>query len=92
MRISEERVTRINASGVKSQVLAAARAGDTELDFSGVEAVDSSAVAIVLSWLRVLQKKGLEPNLKGAPDKMLALMRLYGTFELVEPYVEQPAG
>lgn len=88
MRISEERVTRINASGVKSQVLAAARSGDAVLDFSGVEAVDSSAVAIVLAWLRVLQKKELRPCLKGAPEKMLALMRLYGTFELVEPYVE----
>ena len=85
MRISEERVTRINASGVKSQVLAAAR---SVLDFSSVEAVDSSAVAIVLAWLRVLQKKELQPCLKGAPEKMLALMRLYGTFELVEPYVE----
>ena len=88
MRISEERVTRINASGVKSQVLAAARSGDAVLDFSSVEAVDSSAVAIVLAWLRVLQIKELHPCLKGAPEKMLALMRLYGTFELVEPYVE----
>ncbi|MDO4936793.1 MAG: STAS domain-containing protein [Sutterellaceae bacterium] len=85
MLVNETRVTRINASAVKSRVIQAAEAGDTVLDWSGVTAVDSSTVAIVLAWLRVLQKKNLVPQLVAVPEKMLSLMRLYGTYQLIEP-------
>lgn len=90
MRVTEERVTRINASAVKARVIAAAESGDNQLDFSDVKAVDSSAVAIVLAWVRVLQKKNLKPQLSGVPEKMVSLMRLYGTYDVLAPcFVEK---
>lgn len=92
MRIAEQKVTRANASRVKQEVLAAARQGDAQLDWSAVTGVDSSSVAIVLAWIRVLQAGGITPQLGGVPDKMISLMRLYGTYELIEPFLTGRSG
>lgn len=91
MLVSENRVTRINATAVKSRVIQAAESGDTVLDWSGVTVVDSSTVAIVLAWVRVLQKKNLTPRLVAVPEKMLSLMRLYGTYDLLSPCMKNTA-
>lgn len=85
MQVNEKKVTRGNAAAVKKLVIAAANSGDSVLDWTNVGAVDSSAVAIVLAWLRVLQDKNIEPQLIGVPEKMRSLMRLYGIYDLVKP-------
>lgn len=91
MLVNETRVTRINATAVKARVIQAAQSGDTVLDWSAVTVVDSSTVAIVLAWVRILQKKSLTPRLIAVPEKMLSLMRLYGTYDLLSEYMENPA-
>lgn len=83
MRLSEEKITRGNAVSVKKAVLAAAAGGDAELDLSCVHSVDSTSVSILLSWVRVLQAKGVKPHITGVPDKMSSLMRLYGVERLL---------
>lgn len=87
MRIGEKKFTRQTAMALKAQVLAAAAAGDAELDFEGVESADSSAVAVVMAWVRRLQAQNLTPVLRNVPAKMTSLMGLYGVSELLEGYI-----
>lgn len=89
MHIQANRLTRGNASEVKSVVTAAAAEGDAVLDFSAVSVVDSSAVAVVLAWVRILQGRGLRPTLIAVPDKLVSLMRLYGVYGLLEEFFEK---
>ena len=53
MQLSEDKITRGNAVEIKAAVLASAHAGDAVIDFSGVKTVDSTAVSILMSWVRV---------------------------------------
>ncbi len=92
MLVNETKVTRGNATEIKSKVIAAAERGDAVLDWAGAQVVDSSSVAIVLAWIRVLQKKNLTPQLVNVPEKMVSLMRLYGTYALVLPHICVKAG
>lgn len=87
MRVTETKFTRTRAMAVKSAVLAAARAGDSVLDLQSVTSADSSAVAVVLAWVRVVQAAGRTPVLKNVPVKMTALMELYGITELLSGFV-----
>lgn len=87
MLVSEEKITCGNATAVKNKIIAAARAGDDALDFSAVAALDSSAVALVLAWIRVVQGAGRTPRLSGVPEKLMTLARLYGVRGLIEPFV-----
>ena len=87
MQVSEQKLTRSNAAAVKKEVLAAAKGHDAVLDLSNVKTLDSSAVAVVLAWLREVQEQGATPVLVGVPDKMMSLARLYGVHGLLKPYV-----
>lgn len=55
------------------------------IDFSGITAVDSSAVALLLEWRReaLRLKKVLE--FVNLPANLLALATLYGVAELIQP-------
>lgn len=88
MRLSEQKITRGNAIEVKAAVVKAAHAGDVVLDLSSVRSVDSTSVAILLSWVRILQSAQLRPRICGVPDKMLSLMKLYGVERILSPYFE----
>lgn len=89
MLIAEEKVTRMTAKAVKRQTSQAALARDCILDFSNVATVDSSAVSVVLSWVRQLQAQGLTPTLVAVPQKLLDLAKLYGVLSLVEPFLQK---
>lgn len=54
-----------------------------EIDFSGLEEVDSSAISMVLEWLRVSQSRDLQLRLVNMPDNMKSLASLYGVLELI---------
>jgi len=54
-----------------------------EIDFSGLQEVDSSAVSMVLEWLRVSKKRDLRLNILNMPDNMRSLASLYGVLELI---------
>lgn len=51
------------------------------VDLSKVEAVDSAAVALLLSWLRHAQNSGVKLSFMNVPDSLLSLARLYGVAE-----------
>jgi phospholipid transport system transporter-binding protein len=53
-------------------------AGDLVFDFFDVTRVDSSALALVLAWLRRLKARGDSVELRAPPESLLALARLYG--------------
>jgi len=53
-------------------------AGDLVFDFSGVTRVDSSALALLLAWMRRARVCGSVVELRALPEPLLALARLYG--------------
>lgn len=54
-----------------------------EIDFSGLEEVDSSAIGMVLEWLRVSQCRNLQLRIINMPDNMKSLASLYGVLEFI---------
>ncbi|MCL2160352.1 MAG: STAS domain-containing protein [Betaproteobacteria bacterium] len=58
-------------------------AGDLVFDFSGVTRVDSSALALLLAWLRRSRARGRVVELRAPPESLLALARLYGVDALL---------
>ncbi len=89
MKIEQTSVTRKTAAVVKDSVVQAVGRLDSELDWSAVRVVDSSAVAVLLAWLRRAQTYGLAPKVFGVPEKLLSLAKLYGTYDLVKPYLAE---
>jgi phospholipid transport system transporter-binding protein len=55
------------------------------IDFSQVTGVDSSAVALLLEWRRRAQQRGKTLTYVNLPANLLALARLYGVAELIQP-------
>jgi phospholipid transport system transporter-binding protein len=55
------------------------------IDFSKVTGVDSSAVALLLEWRRRAQARGKTLTYVNLPANLLALARLYGVAELIQP-------
>lgn len=51
------------------------------IDFGQVEAVDSSAVSLMLVWLRAAQRRNVKLSFRNVPDNLLSLAHLYGVAE-----------
>ena len=56
------------------------------IDFSGVGAVDSAAVALLLEWRRAAAARGKTLEFVNLPANLLALASLYGVADLVQPH------
>ena len=56
---------------------------DLLVDFSGVEAVDSSAVSMLLCWVRAAEIKQRSLRVTGLPDDLMSLAELYGVAEMM---------
>ena len=54
---------------------------DLVIDFARIEAVDSSAVSLMLVWLRAAQIKKVKLSFTNVPDNLLSLAKLYGVAE-----------
>ena len=54
------------------------------IDFAAITAVDSSAVALLLEWRRVAQRRGKTLVFVNLPANLLALAKLYGVSELIQ--------
>ena len=65
--------------------LVAQATGKTELviDLQQVEAVDSSAVSLMLLWLREAQRNKVILSFVNVPENLLSLARLYDVAELL---------
>jgi len=53
------------------------------IDFAGIDAVDSSAVAMLLEWRRQAGRRGKQLEFVNLPENLIALARLYGVEELI---------
>ena len=56
---------------------------DLLVDWSGVEAVDSAAVSMLLGWSRAAQNKHRTLRVANLPDDLLSLANLYGVAEML---------
>lgn len=56
---------------------------DLLVDFSGVDAVDSAAVSLLLGWSRAAQRNRRELRVTGLPGDLLSLARLYGVEDML---------
>jgi phospholipid transport system transporter-binding protein len=65
-------------------VLQAGGNGGLVVDLEKVEAVDSAAVSLLLSWLRRAQSGGVKISFANAPANLLSLAHLYDVAELLQ--------
>lgn len=63
-------------------------AGDVVVDLAQVDTVDSSAVSLMLSWLRAAQRKSVKISFINVPDNLVSLANLYGVAESLSLRVE----
>ena len=56
---------------------------ELRVDFSQVGSVDSAAVSLLLGWARAAQRVQQVLRVKGLPEDLLNLARLYGVAELL---------
>ena len=64
--------------------------GALVVDLAKVEAVDSAAVSLLLSWLRRAQRDQVAIFFANVPDNLMSLARLYGVAEML-PLHRDPA-
>lgn len=57
--------------------------GPWELDFSGVDEVDSTAVSLLLEWARQATRLGRKLLIRNLPDNLQCLVKVYGVEELL---------
>ncbi len=58
------------------------------LDLSGVDDIDSSAVSLLLGWMRVAQQSKHELKVINLPDSLTTLAGLYGVAEMLPVQVQ----
>ena len=76
----------VSMGNVKSLLEAGLQEFNAELkqiDFSGLKEVDSSAISMVLEWLRVSKSRNLQVCVVNMPDNMKSLASLYGVLGLI---------
>ena len=77
-------VTALFREGLKLASAENALSGNRlEIDFSGIEKVDSSAVSLMLVWMREAQRSKISVSFSNVPDNLLSLAKLYGVAELL---------
>lgn len=72
-----------NARALVDAGVAALPAGEAIVDLSAVKEVDSSALAILFSWLRTQKARGASLRVEGAPESVRSLAGMYGVDELI---------
>ena len=90
MVLNEQELSLRNAVIATEAGLQAIAAGADSIDLSALKTVDSSAVAVLLAWLRAAQAEQRELTFIGAPANLLSLISLYG-FDDVLPLAVIPS-
>ncbi|MFA6013602.1 MAG: STAS domain-containing protein [Gallionellaceae bacterium] len=57
------------------------KGGELVADFAGVEGVDSSAVSLMLCWMRAAQRNNVKLSFINVPVNLVSLANLYGVAE-----------
>ena len=81
--LSLDALTFQNAQAAMEQGCAALAAGETVFDLGGIQAADSSALALMLAWQRRAQAHGRKLSFVNVPANVDALARLYGVDGLI---------
>ena len=71
-------VSALFAAGINLQPNA-----EVVVDLAGLQRVDSSAVSLMLAWLREAQRKQVVLRFTNVPENLLSLAKLYGVAELL---------
>lgn len=64
---------------------------DCTIDLCDVSSADSSAVAVVLGWVRRAREAGLRLQVLNPPPSFVSLAALYGVDELLMPFMGSSA-
>lgn len=72
-----------NARSMLADGLQAIAGGQHVIDFSGLTAVDSAAVAVLLSWQRAARARSIALSFVNMPDTLQSLADLYGVAGLL---------
>ncbi|MFN4325698.1 MAG: lipid asymmetry maintenance protein MlaB [Azonexus sp.] len=72
-----------NARGLLDAGRAALQPGEVVFDFSAVNEADSSAIAVMLGWLRAADTLGARVRFAHIPAGVRALAELYGVTDLL---------
>ncbi len=73
----------LDASSALEAGLAAIAAGQTEIDLTGLVALDSAAVATLLAWQRAAGAQQISLKFTHLPDSLKSLAKLYGVDDLL---------
>jgi phospholipid transport system transporter-binding protein len=57
--------------------------GPIRVDLAGVTRVDSSALALLIEWLRLARFGGREISFEGIPEKLRSIARLCGVEDMI---------
>ena len=86
MKVPARQITMETAAALASAGAASLSAGDPVFDFCDVERADSSAVALMLGWMRKARTLGLECAFENIPPGLQSLLALYGVEPLLHPH------
>ncbi len=76
-------LTMVNARALLEAGSSALQAGEQVFDFSQVSEADSSAVAVMLGWLRAAEQSRSTVKFAHIPAGVRSLAELYGVTELL---------
>ncbi|GAO35878.1 hypothetical protein SCT_1274 [Sulfuricella sp. T08] len=79
------RITIANANAVLSEGLKLFVGDGQVVDLSQLEEVDSSAISLVLEWLREAQRNQRKLSFINLPDNLKSLATLYSVLDLIQP-------
>lgn len=79
------RITIDNANALLAEGLKLFVRDGLVVDLSQLEEVDSSAVSLVLEWLREAQRNQRKLRFTNLPDNLKSLATLYGVLDLIQP-------
>lgn len=76
-------ITFANVEAVLSEGLRSFDGPQVRVDLAGVTEVDSSALSMLLEWVRQAASKGQRIDFVNLPPNLTSLARLYGVTELI---------
>ena len=79
------RITIANANALLAEGLKLFVRDGMAVDLSQLEEVDSSAVSLVLEWLREAQRNQRKLSFTHLPDNLKSLAPLYSVLDLIQP-------
>lgn len=81
----ESPITMANVSQLITESDVLFNHGEVVVDFGGVTEVDSSAVSLMLNWLREGSKRGCQFHFTNLPENLKSLAAVYGVLDLISP-------